>query len=492
MASTLTPEEETALVGYYARGPQAFMEDVLGSSLYAKQREALELMRIGRRIAVVGANGTGKDWLTGRAVLWWQMTRYPAKTVILGPTARQVHDIVWRECRSAFYRAPPGNLDGRMLPVASRWQLDDNHFAVGFATSDEFNLQGYHSPSLMVVITEAHNFPQDQYEAVYRLNPTKLILTGNPLCSAGEFYEAFYAQADRWATLQISGYDSPNITGEMDIPGLTTQQDIDDDLARLGEDSALFIASRLGQFPDNLEDGIVPRSKIMEAVTRTLEPDDGDKTTLGCDIGRSAADPSVVYARRGHQCRKLWEAHIADTQQVAGIIGRLAEVDESVDTVVIDLVGVGAGVYDRLRESPPAPQRVRVVGFNGGERAREQKRYVNAVTEAWLELAQAFQDDMIDIDNDAALIAQLSSRKKLIQGDRRMRLEPKEDYKKRVHRSPDHADALAMCYSPDAITRGRQPQVHNLLQQRRRPEDNPLGLDLSNPKYQDKDRSKSW
>jgi len=89
-----------------------------------------------------------------------------------------------------------------------------------------------------------------------------------------------------------------------------------------------------------------------------------------------------------------------------------------------------------------------VSGFNGGENADANDRYINAIGEAWLELGKAFKNGMIDIDDNPALIAQLSSRRYKIQGDRRLALETKADYKKRSHRSPDDADALAMAYSP--------------------------------------------
>lgn len=61
-----------------------------------------------------------------------------------------------------------------------------------------------------------------------------------------------------------------------------------------------------------------------------------------------------------------------------------------------------------------------------------------------MELAREFRDGTISIDNNPALIGQLSSRRYTIQGDRRMKLEAKVDYKRRSGLSPDDADALAM------------------------------------------------
>ena len=102
---------------------------------------------------------------------------------------------------------------------------------------------------------------------------------------------------------------------------------------------------------------------------------------------------------------------------------------------------------DRLNEERPRNGAVRIVAFNGGEKARRSDRYVNAIAEAWMELGQAFRNGTIDIDDNQSVIAQLSSRRYTVQGDRRIKLESKDDFKKRsTSGSPADADALARCY----------------------------------------------
>ena len=123
----------------------------------------------------------------------------------------------------------------------------------------------------------------------------------------------------------------------------------------------------------------------------------------------------------------------------------MAEDDPEVPAIIVDDTGVGGGVTDRLNEENISG--VRIVPFNGGEKARRSDRYVNAIAEAWLELGHAFRDGMIDIDDNPAVIAQLSARRYTVQGDRRIKLESKDDFKKRSSGSPDDADALAMCYA---------------------------------------------
>ena len=67
----------------------------------------------------------------------------------------------------------------------ARWEFDDRHYAVGFATDNEYNIQGFHSPNLLVILTEAHNIEQSHIDAVKRLNPARMLLTGNAFASSG-------------------------------------------------------------------------------------------------------------------------------------------------------------------------------------------------------------------------------------------------------------------------------------------------------------------
>lgn len=439
---TLATRRHQLGIDYWAEHPDYFIERVLGDQMYDKQHQMCELVRDNRRTAIVGCNGSGKDFTAGRILLWWQNTRYPAKTVVIGPTHRQVNDIVFAEARAAYLNAS-FELPGQTYKTSRYW-LDDDHFAIGFAVSDEYKLQGYHSPNLLVILTEAHNIPQNQIDAVKRLNPTRILMTGNPLSNAGEFYEAFHELSDMYATLQISAFDSPNVIEDAPIiPGLVTTEDVQERKREYGEESALYIAGVLGQFPDNLEDGVVPRSLLLDAVQRQLAPQ-GD-VILACDVARFGEDRTVVYRRQGFVARKVWDVQGRDTQEIAGRLIGIAQSDD-VSVIVVDDNGVGGGVTDRLREES-GRFRARVHPFNGGAAARESHRFANAITEAWYAVAAAARAGELDIEDDPALIGQLSSRRYKVLGTGKTQLESKNDYKKRARRSPDQADALAMTYA---------------------------------------------
>ncbi len=265
----------TAVLEDYKNDPVAFVEEVLGHPPpYEKQREILRTVADERRTSVVGANGSGKDWAAARTMLWWLATRRQAIAVATGPTQRQVEQIVWREMRAAW-KASNVDLGGRMS--GSQWNIADDRYAIGFSTNKADNLQGFHSPELLVVVTEAHAMPQDQMEALKRLYPARMLLTGNAFSRDGEFFDSHHTKRHIYTGVTISVYDTPNFTGENGgAPGMPTEEDIEERKLDWGEDHPLYQGSILAKFPDMLDDSLLSRSAIEAAVTRWEEGGEGN------------------------------------------------------------------------------------------------------------------------------------------------------------------------------------------------------------------------
>ena len=160
-------------------------------------------------MSVVGCNGSGKDWAAARVVLWWVNAFRPAKAIVTGPTTRQVSEIVWREMQWAYAWAPKGKLKGKMFRT-SRYEVDEETFALGFATDSPYNLQGFHSPNLLVVVTEAHAVDERDMDAIRRLHPRRLLLVGNAYVSPGTFYDSHHSKRHLYEAIRISAEDTPN------------------------------------------------------------------------------------------------------------------------------------------------------------------------------------------------------------------------------------------------------------------------------------------
>lgn len=476
--------------------PTWFVNDYLGRPTFDKQNEIAESLKVNRRTAVKGANGSGKDYMSGNIVNWWEFCWDDAITIVYGPTLRQVGDIIWREARRAF-KGSQGWLPGYMYPKAPTYSIDEYRYAQGFSASPDqetgSGIQGFHSPHTLLIVTEAHAVSTAEIDALIRLNPYRVLLTGNTLIQSGEFFEAFYSKAWLYNGISISAFDTPNLKeGRIVVPGMLNEEDVLETAREYGADSPMYKARVLAEFPDNLEDAVVSRRDLDAAVARGLAASDVEDdeeewvappASYGCDVARFGDDDTVVYRRQGNHNYKAWETHGKDTVAIAGRLRLMAQNDPDCESIIIDDTGVGGGVTDNLRVAPvinASGKTVRIIAFRGGSRAVKKRLYVNLISEAWVEAGRQFRprhrmtldpissdgvfplDDVeaeeptITIDKNTRLMSELASRSYKIQGDARFVLEKKEDYKKRTRKSPDHADAFAMNYSP-LVTRGWGP-----------------------------------
>lgn len=65
------------MFGLWADTPSGFVEDVLGESLWSKQRQLLDAMPRHKRVAVRAGFGVGKTHIAARAGLWFVLTTPP-------------------------------------------------------------------------------------------------------------------------------------------------------------------------------------------------------------------------------------------------------------------------------------------------------------------------------------------------------------------------------------------------------------------------------
>ena len=111
------------------------------------------------------------------------------------------------------------------------------------------------------------------------------------------------------------------------------------------------------------------------------------------------------------------------------------------------MIGVGAGVYDRLNE-----RGLPVVPCNVASRASDPRKFKNLRAEIFWGLREAFEDGLIDLDeDDDELASQLVSLRWWVDSSGRIVIESKDEMKKRGMPSPDRADALAMVWWEPAM-----------------------------------------
>lgn len=192
-------------------------------------------------------------------------------------------------------------------------------------------------------------------------------------------------------------------------------------------------------------DGLIRAETVIRARAHTAPDQHHAPLVLGVDIARGGGDRSHIIDREGrraggHVNRSL---DSADLMQVAGHVAR--EIDRLDPAMTfVDGTGIGAGVYDRLRER--GYRRLRLVNF--GARAEDPRRYANRRAEMWDRLKEWLADDAgVSIPDDDSLQAQLCAPGYGFDSNGRLLLEAKEKSRERLGASPDAADALALTFA---------------------------------------------
>jgi len=445
--------------------PGWFLEEILGAKAYRKQVEIIESVRDHAQTSVNGANGVGKDWLIGRLVCWW-MAAHAAesscKVIVTGPTYRQVADIVWREARDAFNSARKP-LTGRMLPTAAKWEVGDQFFALGFSTDKPWNITGFHSPNLLVVISEAHNFDDNAVVAIKRLHPSRLVLSGNPFSQSGEFFDSHHGKRHLWNAITITATDTPNITrleyeqdpagggqrikaieGREIVPGVVTADDVRRMAEDWGADSPFYRATVHAEFAETI-DGLIPLSRLMAASME--EPDDGDTVAFGLDVAGGGQDETVLVCRQKH--RVLWWRSWRLAHPEGEILAALKPYRGRIERLNYDSVGIGHNIFgDGSQLDFPA------VPINVGVAARDSDRFANLKAELYWGLRMRFEAGQVVGLVDEATISQLASIRYAHNPRGQVMIESKDEMKRRGLKSPDRAEAwmLAFAYDGDGLS----------------------------------------
>ena len=167
----------------------------------------------------------------------------------------------------------------------------------------------------------------------------------------------------------------------------------------------------------------------------------GERVFLVCDPARFGDDETVIYCMINTDIESEEIYGQKDTMYTANRLHTLA-IQKEATTIVVDEVGIGAGIVDRLREMSGGAYEV--LGINGASKPTDDVHYYNLRAEIYDTAAQMLQEGDVDLSwNDEVLRSQLCTPTYLFRGSK-MLVEPKEDIKKRLLRSPDRGDCYTM------------------------------------------------
>lgn len=471
-----------------------FAKEMLMVTLDPEQQEILKSCQFNSRTTVASGTARGKDFVSAVAALcflyltpkWDKKGNLieNTKVALTAPTDRQVGNIMVPEFTRLFRKARylPGRLTGYDIRTN-----DKEWFLTGFKADETTHeaWSGFHAVNTMFIITEASGMSDGVFDAIEGnlQGNSRILLVFNPNISTG--YAAKSQKDPGWHKFRLDSLNAPNVLNKNNvIPGQVDYNWVKDKIDRwctiiqehemkdiegdfLFEDIAyrpndLFRVKVRGMFPKISEDTLIPPQWVELANKRWKESKIkvSKNLRLGVDVAGMGRDSSVFihrYDSRVTGIRAIQSGGRANHMEVVGIIVNYLK--NPFAKAFIDTIGEGAGAYSRLLELGYE----NAISCKYSETAKDSSgKDLNDVTGVYTFAnlrAYLFWcvRDWLNPDNrmypelpeNEQLFQELTETKWKFRSDGKIIIEPKEDIKKRISRSPDYMDALANTFYPE-------------------------------------------
>ncbi|MFA4971822.1 MAG: hypothetical protein WC683_04365 [bacterium] len=448
--------------------PIGFVSEWLDIKTWSGMRLVIDTVWHNQRTSVRACHGISKT-ITAAAIAVTFLNVYrPSIVITSAPTGRQVKELLWKEIRTIYQKHPylSGLCQTLDVRVAPDWYM------IGFATDFAQNIEGFHAPHILWVLDEAKGLPEWLYNAVEGsltggMAKVLEISTTDGADQQCPFRKHHTTERAKWKCIRLSAIDSPfvhpdeypdlkqyrnpllikeygkpaheaewslDLSSEIQVATQAWIDDRRDSWEQTRRD--LWLTKVLGEFSEAGESNVIPIAWIESAINAPVP--EGGTEEWGLDVARFGVDMSVLTPRRGARVSKQITWGKKDTMETVGLT--LANT-KGRGIVKVDVIGIGAGVFDRLAEQGYA-----VIGINSSEKAMQSKLYINCRTEMWFHARDMFEQQykhggVLSIPDDPELIEELSGIRFRIRSDGLHRVEEKDDFKKRLGRSPDKGDS---------------------------------------------------
>lgn len=435
----------------YRDHPVLFVEEVLKAQPLPWQKEFLnEIAARRRRISVRAGHGVGKSTACSWALLWHQLTRFPQKSVVTAPTAGQLYDALFAELKHWINRLPDPlreTLEVFTDRVVFKGAPESSFISARTSSAERPEaLAGVHSEHVLLICDEASAIPEAVYESAAGSmsgHTATTVLIGNPTRNTGLFFRTHHQLSSDWRTMHVSCVDNPLVATDF----------VKQIAATYGENSNAYRVRVLGEFALRDDDALIPAELVDAAMSRDIALDEKEPIVYGVDVARFGDDRTVICKRQGNVVLSFRHWSGEDLMGTVGRIVHEAGMDKPSE-ILVDTIGLGGGVADRLRE---LGHNVRDV--NVSESVAMNQQAAKLRDELWLAAKAWLETRAVKLPKDDELRQELIGPSYSFTSNGRIKVEAKSDMKRRGMRSPDLADSLCLTFAGHAaLVGGRAPK----------------------------------
>lgn len=445
----------------WRRDANLFATECLGLSLDEWQIEALKALggdnNPRRRICMKACTGPGKSFVL--AIAGWHRLAcfaskgdHPKGAAISGEGKDNLKDNLWAELSKVQQRS-------EFLKAAFTWTKEriyaNDHPETWFLSARSYakdadseaigrSLSGLHSPYPFILLDEIGDMPPTVGQKATQIFTggvvDGLIMgAGNPTSHSGLLYQISTLGLQQWVLITITADpEDSKRTPRVDVEHAREQ------IALYGKDNPWVMSTILGLFPPNSINALLGPDEVQASMKRHYKADmySFSQKRLGIDCARFGDDRTVIAPRQGLVCFKpVVLRNARQTDIAARTIA--AKVKWGAELEFVDGTGgYGAGVIDFLIQGGFSPHEINFSGKAIDPRYFNKRSEIHFLFAEWVKRGGA-------LPNDPELARELTAPTYTFQNGK-LRVEEKDQIKKRLGFSPDKSDAYALTFSlPD-------------------------------------------
>jgi len=461
----------SALLTRCKSDPARFAWSVLGRdgdrAYWPRQLEICRSVAECRTTVVPAGNGVGKSYVGSGIFLWFLFTHRDSIVFTSGPSQDQLESVLWKEIRSAHAgsRVPLGGKVSGSSPITL--ELGDRWFGYGHVSNKVERMSGKHKRDLLAIVDEASGASQVVYDALDSLNPSRILLIGNPLRPDGKFYD-LCRQADEVSCdpallrkIVVPSTESPHADLERSPHGMADRTWLAAMASEYGEESLWWLSHVMAMFPGDADDALVKRAWLDLAGRMLHVPSGPRRISIDLGLGKGNGDESVLICRDDNGVLAVEHSRRWTLEDAATRCKRMAETfGVEARHISYDHNGIGADFANRLAAVGLHGCRAYIGGMGGPSVKFHNLRSAAA----WTAARRLDPDRMLGpADGHAVMVRQhpfairpehlallrpdVEPHRYKLDNMGRIQLEEGEIIRARLRRSPDFADAFFQSFA---------------------------------------------
>ena len=274
-----------------------------------------------------------------------------------------------------------------------------------------------------------------------RKEDSELLFTWNPRLRTDPV-EKLFREKENSILITINYTDNP----------FCSQVIIDEAEEMKRNDPDKYVHVFLGGYVDTTGNKLFSYKDVDRAFNRTAKP--SGATIIGVDVARYGDDSTTLVIRAGLRVSSVLQRRKLAVTEVADWV-REVSMTVNADAIVVDTIGLGAGVHDVLLRMGEYS-----IDGNFGMRATDDATYTNKRAECYFRLADAIKRGLaLPTKYQNELTEELLMIGYEFSETGKAKIIPKDKIKEDLGRSPDLADALALTYFTDILPAKAQRSI---------------------------------